>query len=214
MYPCCPEAQVNKSMLEERVFRHTHLHFRLITVQTLRRALPSFATCPLRQSLTGSSAVCHDRSNKALGSRRQAAAASGALSLDPSRTDAGRKGRMLGSSGGAAELGGECASPMARSSRFDFGWIAQRRSHSTGAYRFSPLSRSLPPFLPLTHTPCRHRRRRNNKNKEKERRGRKQDSRRRREACGETVDDASTSPDVRLKSKLRSHRRRPSQNCM
>ena len=67
---------------------------RSTTVQPLRCALPPPVGSPLRQFVTGSSSVCRDRITKALGSRRQAAAASGAPSFDPSRpvgSDDGRK---------------------------------------------------------------------------------------------------------------------------
>ena len=74
--------------------------------------------------------------------------------------------------------------------------------------RLSPLA--------FPSTPYRHKRSRNNRKKEKERRGRQRHGRRRREAYSETLEDASSSPDVRLKSKSSStpsaqeHRNTPS----
>ena len=88
----------------------THLHHRLLHthLQKLRCALSPSAASPSRQIVASSSAVCHDCTTKAIGSRRQIAAASGVRSLHPSRpvgSDYGRKRRMLGSSGGTAGLG-------------------------------------------------------------------------------------------------------------
>ena len=70
---CCLAKRPSRMWKEGGGSSGTHLHLRLnsTTLQTLRHAPPT-AACPLRQVAAGSSTLRHERTTKAVGSRRQA----------------------------------------------------------------------------------------------------------------------------------------------